>query len=206
MEQRVRVRMTRTASGCRSRRPSSTVAPAYIVITRSHRNSTTARSCETRMRPIPSSSRSWRMSTRISYWTVTSRAVVGSSRTSSGGLRARAAAIITRWRIPPDSWCERSWRTASARGIFTRSSSRRASARASLFDSFRLPEMERLEQLGLDGEDRVEARQRALRDIPDGPAADRSPVLLVGVASGRGRRSSAGRPVIVDAVPRRGSR
>ena len=36
---------------------------------------------------------------------VTSSAVVGSSAISSFGLQASAMAIITRWRMPPDSWC-----------------------------------------------------------------------------------------------------
>ena len=34
---------------------------------------------------------------------VTSRAVVGSSATRTVGLQASAMAIITRWRIPPES-------------------------------------------------------------------------------------------------------
>ncbi len=37
------------------------------------------------------------------FWTVTSRAVVGSSATRNSGSPARAMAIITRWRMPPDS-------------------------------------------------------------------------------------------------------
>ena len=36
---------------------------------------------------------------------VTSRAVVGSSAMSSLGSHDRAIAIITRWRMPPDSSC-----------------------------------------------------------------------------------------------------
>ena len=36
---------------------------------------------------------------------VTSSAVVGSSAISSFGLQASAIAIITRCRMPPDSWC-----------------------------------------------------------------------------------------------------
>ncbi len=40
----------------------------------------------------------------ICAWTVTSRAVVGSSAMSSAGLLISAMAIITRWRMPPDSW------------------------------------------------------------------------------------------------------
>jgi hypothetical protein len=36
---------------------------------------------------------------------VTSSAVVGSSAMRSFGLQDSAIAIITRWRIPPESWC-----------------------------------------------------------------------------------------------------
>ena len=43
------------------------------------------------------------MSSRICAWIVTSSAVVGSSAISSLGLQASAIAIITRWRMPPDS-------------------------------------------------------------------------------------------------------
>ena len=38
-------------------------------------------------------------------WIVTSRAVVGSSAIISLGSRARAIAIMTRWRMPPENWC-----------------------------------------------------------------------------------------------------
>jgi hypothetical protein len=42
---------------------------------------------------------------RISACTVTSRAVVGSSAISSRGSPAMAAAIRTRWAMPPEIWC-----------------------------------------------------------------------------------------------------
>ena len=42
---------------------------------------------------------------RIWAWIVTSRAVVGSSASMSFGRHANAMAIITRCRIPPESWC-----------------------------------------------------------------------------------------------------
>ncbi len=45
------------------------------------------------------------ISSRICAWMVTSSAVVGSSAISSLGLQASPMAIITRWRMPPDSWC-----------------------------------------------------------------------------------------------------
>ena len=44
-------------------------------------------------------------SSRICAWMVTSSAVVGSSAISTLGSQASAIAIITRWRIPPDSSC-----------------------------------------------------------------------------------------------------
>ena len=43
------------------------------------------------------------ISSRIWAWTVTSRAVVGSSAISSAGELSNAMAIITRWRMPPES-------------------------------------------------------------------------------------------------------
>ena len=42
-------------------------------------------------------------SSMICAWMVTSRAVVGSSAMSSSGSHESAMAIITRWRIPPES-------------------------------------------------------------------------------------------------------
>ena len=44
------------------------------------------------------------ISSRICAWIVTSRAVVGSSAINTCGLQASAIAIITRWRMPPESW------------------------------------------------------------------------------------------------------
>ena len=41
----------------------------------------------------------------ICAWMVTSSAVVGSSAISSRGSQTSAMAIMTRWRMPPDSWC-----------------------------------------------------------------------------------------------------
>ena len=43
------------------------------------------------------------MSSRIWAWMVTSRAVVGSSAMSSLGWQMRPMAIMTRWRMPPES-------------------------------------------------------------------------------------------------------
>ena len=65
---------------------------------------------------IDSSRFSRASSSRICAWMVTSSAVVGSSAISSFGSLARAAAIITRWRCPPDSWCGKAASRASASG------------------------------------------------------------------------------------------
>ena len=51
----------------------------------------------------PTVSLRWASRSRICAWTVTSRAVVGSSATTSEGDPATAIAIMTRWRSPPDS-------------------------------------------------------------------------------------------------------
>ena len=52
---------------------------------------------------VPISVRISRSSFMISACTVTSRPVVGSSATSSSGPGAIAQAIMTRWRMPPES-------------------------------------------------------------------------------------------------------
>ena len=55
------------------------------------------------MTAIPSRRDRSFISSRIWAWMVTSSAVVGSSAISSLGLHAKPIAIITRWRMPPDS-------------------------------------------------------------------------------------------------------
>lgn len=62
-------------------------------------------------------------------WTRASRAVVGSSATTTSGALISAAAIITRWRIPPENWC--GWSPARAAAIPTRSSIAAARSRPS---------------------------------------------------------------------------
>ena len=76
-----------------------------MTTTSSHISATTPRSCVISRIDIPSRSRSSIISSRICAWIVTSSAVVGSSAISSFGLQASAIAIITRWRMPPESWC-----------------------------------------------------------------------------------------------------
>ena len=54
---------------------------------------------------MPNVACSRRSRSSIWAWIVTSSAVVGSSAISSDGSHARAMAIITRWRIPPENMC-----------------------------------------------------------------------------------------------------
>ena len=65
----------------------------------------TPRSWVTRIIAICISCWRRRISSRICFWMVTSRAVVGSSAISSLGRQTSAIAIITRWRLPPDIVC-----------------------------------------------------------------------------------------------------
>jgi ABC-type glutathione transport system ATPase component len=68
-------------------------------------NSTSSdRSCVMKMTEKPSRSRSSISWPRICRCITTSSAVVGSSMISTCGSRASAIAIITRCRMPPDSW------------------------------------------------------------------------------------------------------
>ena len=74
------------------------------------------------------------ISSRICAWMVTSSAVVGSSAMMSLGLQASPIAIITRWRMPPESWCGYccSRRSPSVMPTSCSSSSARALACASV--------------------------------------------------------------------------
>ncbi|MNQ27512.1 hypothetical protein D3C85_407720 [compost metagenome] len=76
-----------------------------MTMTRSATSATTPMSCVMKMTPMSISRCSSRISCRICAWIVTSSAVVGSSAISSAGLQDSAIAIITRWRMPPDSSC-----------------------------------------------------------------------------------------------------
>ena len=97
----------------------STIWPAYITAMSSARPATTPRSWVTRIIAM-FRSRCWRASRfRICACTVTSRAVVGSSANSSLGPQASATAIITRWRMPPDSSCGYCDRRCSGSGMPT---------------------------------------------------------------------------------------
>ena len=85
--------------------PSSTFRPRHITTTRSATSATTPMSWVMKITAIRISSCSRRMSARICAWIVTSSAVVGSSAISRLGRHDSAIAIITRWRMPPESWC-----------------------------------------------------------------------------------------------------
>ena len=80
--------------------------------------------------PMPCSRCSRPRIARISACVVTSRAVVGSSQSSSRGSTVSAPAIMTRWSMPPDSSCGnwRRWRSGSGRPTACSSSSARARA------------------------------------------------------------------------------
>ena len=75
-----------------------------------------------------------RSRSRIWAWIVTSSAVVGSSAISSEGSQDKAIAIITRWRMPPDSWCGKSSNHCAGDGMRTSSSTSIARARAASLD------------------------------------------------------------------------
>ena len=77
--------------------------PAYMTTTSSHIWATTPRSWVIMMMAMPSFFCRSRISSRICAWMVTSRAVVGSSAMRISGSQARAMAIMTRWRMPPES-------------------------------------------------------------------------------------------------------
>jgi hypothetical protein len=85
--------------------PFSTSRPAYMTATESAISTSSDRSWVMNSTAKFSSWRSLMSSSRISRWVTTSSAVVGSSMITTDGFSASAAAISTRWRIPPDSSC-----------------------------------------------------------------------------------------------------
>ena len=85
-----------------------------------------------RTRPMPISACSALSRRRTSAWTVTSRAVVGSSATMMSGFIASAMAIMMRWRWPPENWWGYLSRAASGSGMPTRRIRSRARSAASM--------------------------------------------------------------------------
>ncbi|CUI54149.1 Protein of uncharacterised function (DUF1602) [Achromobacter aegrifaciens] len=83
--------------------PISTMRPAYITATRSAVSAITPMSCVTNSTEVPCSRHKRRNSAVICACTDTSSAVVGSSAMMSAGRAARASAITTRWRMPPEN-------------------------------------------------------------------------------------------------------
>ena len=66
---------------------------------------TSERSWLMKMMAVPNSSLIERSRAMICAWMVTSSAVVGSSAMRICGREMMAAAIMTRWRMPPESSC-----------------------------------------------------------------------------------------------------
>ena len=76
-----------------------------MTTTRSAVSATTPRSWVMKIIAMPASACRRFNSASTWAWTVTSSAVVGSSAISTDGLQAIAMAIMTRWHMPPESWC-----------------------------------------------------------------------------------------------------
>ena len=112
-----------------------------------------------------------RIRSRICAWIVTSSAVVGSSAISSFGLQASAMAIITRCRMPPDSWCGYSRTRRAGAGMPTRVSISTAFC-LGVARVHALMQPHRLADLLADGQHRVQAGHRLLEDHRDRVAAD----------------------------------
>jgi len=85
--------------------PISATRPAYSTATRSQVSAITPMSCVISMTAAPRDLQMFLSSVMICAWMETSSAVVGSSATMSLGSAARARAITTRWRMPPENWC-----------------------------------------------------------------------------------------------------
>ena len=84
--------------------PVSTISPFCITATRSAMRRTMPRLWVMKSIAMPSAFCTAARRSRMRAWTVTSRAVVGSSAMRMSGPLASAIAIITRWRWPPESW------------------------------------------------------------------------------------------------------
>ncbi|MFD0540725.1 hypothetical protein ACFQY7_49890 [Actinomadura luteofluorescens] len=85
--------------------PASTTLPCRMTTTWSAMPDTTARSCETKTRAMPCSSRNRASRFRTAACTVTSSALVGSSARMTSARRATAIAMAKRCAWPPETWC-----------------------------------------------------------------------------------------------------
>ena len=81
----------------------SHVRPAYMTMTSSAICQTMPRLCVMSRMPVSISSCRPLSSDSTCAWTVTSRAVVGSSAMMNLGWQLMAMAIMTRWHMPPES-------------------------------------------------------------------------------------------------------
>src|SRR6266849_1445340 len=108
------------------------------------------------------------ISSRICAWMVTSSAVVGSSAMMSLGSQASAIAIMTRWRMPPESSCGYCLRRRAGSAMPTRP--RSSMARRGAIGPAVL--LERLGDLPADGEYGIKRRHRLLEDHADVAAAN----------------------------------
>src|SRR4051794_4790774 len=138
-------------------------------MTRSATSATTPRSWVMSTIAAPIRRLRSRIRSRICAWMVTSSAVVGSSAMSSFGLQASAIAIITRWRMPPESWCGYSRRRRLRDADEVQHLDGAVLRRAPL-DAFM--QAQRLAQLAPDRQHRIEAGHRLLEDHADVVAAD----------------------------------
>ena len=126
-----------------------------------------------------------RCRSRICACTVTSSAVVGSSANSSVGPQARAMAIITRWRMPPDSSCGYCSRRRAGLGDARRRASSRSAVALRVVAAHVEVDLQRLGDLLADLHHRVQRRHRVLEDHRHLRAPDVAHLL-----GARGRSSS----------------
>ena len=150
--------------------PCSITRPAYITTTRSAISATTPMSCVMSRIAVPFSRCRSRSRSRICACTVTSSAVVGSSAIRMSGRQASAIAIITRWRMPPESWCGYSSTRRSGVGNadLLQHLDRAWRARRGVEPGV---QAQRLDDLVADGEHRVQRGHRLLEDHRDAVAA-----------------------------------
>ena len=119
---------------------------------------------------MPNSRCRLRIRSRICAWTVTSSAVVGSSAIRTFGRPASAMAIITRWRMPPESSCGYCFsRRSGIRDPNRDERLKRGLARSPA--SHRTMRADRLDELPFDRHDRVQRGHRLLEDHRDIAAA-----------------------------------
>ena len=130
---------------------------------------------------------------RICAWIVTSSAVVGSSAISSFGRQASAIAIITRWLMPPESWCGKARARRGRIGDADLGEQLDDAPRAGAAIEVEMG-LQRLADLEADGEAGVERGHRLLEDhrqvLAGDAAALRAAVIVVRSAPSNTMRSA----------------